>query len=336
MTNLAIAAVSAILATNQPAAVSNFVHATTGIAVPTVGTNDPVTLELDKLMKADDDARAEVEKWVEDNEKFTAQGAGIPKEEMRRRILARFAVVRQGYEDLLKQHTNNVEIRIAYASYLGDTGDEDTAAEQLETARAIAPQNPTIWNNLANIYGHIGDVKKAFDYYTKAIELNPAESVYYHNFGTTIFLFRKDAKEHYNITEQQVFDRALNLYSNAIRLDPQDFKLAADVAQTFYGIQPPRVEDALRAWTNALSLASDEEERQGVHTHFARIKIKAGRFAEAQNHLNSVTNEIYGELKTRLVRVLKEAELKAAETNTVTTNAPPAAADTNAAPAKTK
>lgn len=325
MTNLVIAAVSAILATNQPAAVSNFVQATTGIAVPAIATNDPVAIELDKLMKADDAARAEVEKWVEDNEKFTAQGAGVPKEEMRRRILARFAVVRQGYEDLLKQHTNNVEIRIAYASYLGDTGDEDTAAEQLEIARAIAPQNPTIWNNLANIYGHIGEVKKAFDYYTKAIELNPAESVYYHNFGTTIFLFRKDAKEHYNITEQQVFDRALNLYSNAIRLDPEDFKLAADVAQTYYGIQPPRAEDALRAWTNAFKLAGDDEEREGVHTHFARIKIKGGQFAEARAHLNSVTNAMYGDLKTRLIRVLKEAELKAAETNSpAPTNAPAA------------
>lgn len=322
MTNLAIAAVSAILATNQPAAVSNFVHEATGIAVPATGTNDPVALELDKLMKADDAARAEVEKWVEDNQKFAAQGAGVPKEEMRRRILARFAAVRQGYEDLIKQHTNNVEIRIAYASYLGDTSDEDTAAEQLEIARAIAPQDPVIWNNLANIYGHIGDVKKAFDYYTKAIELKPDESLYYHNFGTTIFLFRKDAKEHYNITEQQVFDRALNLYSNAIRLDPQDFKLAADVAQTYYGIQPPRVEDALRSWTNAFSLATDDEEREGVHTHFARIKIKAGHFAEAQAHINSVTNQMYAELKTRLIRVLKEAELKAAETNTVTTNAP--------------
>jgi tetratricopeptide (TPR) repeat protein len=335
VTNFVIAAVSAILATNQPAAVSNFVQSTTGIEVAVTATNDPVAVELDRLMKADDDARAEVEKWVEDNEKFTAQGAGVPKEEMRRRILARFAIIQEGYEALLKQHTNNVEIRIAYASYLGDLGNEDGAAEQLETARAIAPQNPAIWNNLANIYGHIGDVKKSFDYYAKAIELNPAESVYYHNFGTTVFLFRKDAKEHYNINEQQVFDKALNLYSNAIRLDPEDFKLAADVAQTFYGIQPPRVEDALRAWTNAFSLATDAEEREGVHTHFARIKIKAGRFDEAKAHLNSVTNAVYAELKTRLNRVLKESEASATTNTTASaTNAISSTAATNKPPAK--
>lgn len=315
MTNLVIAAVSAILATNQPAAVSNFVQATTGISVPAGGTNDPVAAALDKLMKADDAARAEVEKWIEDNEKFAALGAGASKEDMRRRILARFDLIREDYETLFKQHTNRADILVAYASFLGDIGNEDLAIEKLEAARGLDAKDPAVWNNLANLYGHNGEVIKAFDYYTKAIELNPVEPVYYHNFGTTIFLFRKDAKEHYNITEQQVFDRALNLYSNATRLNPQDFQLAADVAQTFYGIQPPRTDDALRAWTNAFSLTGDDEERQGVHTHFARIKIKAGRFDEAQAHLDVVTNATYTELKSRLTRTLKDAKLTASETN---------------------
>jgi tetratricopeptide (TPR) repeat protein len=234
---------------------------------------------------------------------------------MNRRIRERFAPIRKGYEDLIQQHTNRADVLIAYASYLGETGEELTAIEQLEKARGIDVQDPAIWNNLANLYGHNGDVKKSFEYYAKAIELDPTETVYYHNFGTTVFLFRKDAKEFYNINEQQVFDKALNLYSNAIRLDPLDFKLAADVAQTFYGIQPPRPDDALRAWTNALSLATDETERQGVHTHFARVKLKAGQFAEAQAHLGAVTNAEYSDLKRRLARNLEEAKEKAVSTN---------------------
>lgn len=319
MTNLAIAALSAILATNQPAAVSNLVQATTGMEIKLAATNDPVERALAQLMQDDDAARAEVEKWAEDNEKFASQGAGIPATEMRRRIMARFEVVRKGYEALLQQHTNHVGARIAFASFLGDIGEEDSAIAQLETARTLAPNDPVICNNLANLYGHRGDVKKAFDCYAKAIELKPDESLYYHNFGTTVFLFRQDAREHYQITEQQVFDKAFNLYSNATRLDPEDFRLAADVAQTFYGVQPPRWEEALRAWTNAFRLASDDEEREGVHTHFARVKIKAGQLPEAQAHLNSVTNSLYADLKRRLTRVLQEAKL-----NEATSNAPPA------------
>lgn len=316
MTNLVIAAVGALLATNQPVALSNLVQSQTGLAMVVPATNDPVTQALDKIMAADDAARAEVERWVEENEKFTEQGAGVPRAEMSRRIQARFAPVRKSYEDLILQHTNRVDVRVAYASYLGDLGEEDAAIAQLETARSLDAKDPAIWNNLANLYGHNGEVKKSFEYYAKAIELEPTEPVYYHNFGTTVFLFRKDAKEFYAINEQQVFDKALNLYSNAIRLDPKDFKLAADVAQTFYGIQPPRVEEALRAWTNAFSLATDEEDRQGVQIHFARIKLKAGRFAEAQAHLDSVTNAAYGDLKQRVTRTLRDAQTVFLSTNT--------------------
>lgn len=325
MTNLVIAAVSALLATNQPVALSNLVQTQTGIAITVPETNDPVEQALAKLMKDDDAARAEVEKWVAENEKFTEQGAGIPRAEMSRRILDRFAPIRKGYEELIQQHTNRTDIRIAFASYLGETGEEDGAIQQLELARQIDSKDPAIWNNLANLYGHNGDVKKSFEYYAKAIELEPTEPVYYHNFGTTVFLFRKDAKEFYSINEQQVFDKALGLYSNAIRLDPKDFQLAADVAQTFYGIQPPRVDDALRAWTNAYTLARDDEEREGVHLHFARIKLKAGRFAEAQDHLNSVTNQAHTEVKGRVTRTLKDAETVFISTNTPALTNPAAA-----------
>src|SRR5262249_49780387 len=156
--------------------------------------------------------------------------------------------------------------------------------------------DPAAYNNLANIYGHDGPVKKAFEYYAKAIELNPNEPVYYHNFGTTVYLFRKDAMEFYGIDEQQVFDKALVLYSNSMRLDPTNFPLASDVAQSYYGIRPTRVEDALKAWTNTLAIAHDQIEREGVYLHMARIKLHAGRFDEARGHLNAVTNSMYDEL----------------------------------------
>jgi len=131
--------------------------------------------------------------------------------------------------------------------------------------------------------------------------------------------------EFYNIDEQQVFNKALDLYSQAIKLDPTNFPLASDVAQTYYGIKPTRTEDALKAWTNALSIAHDEIEREGVYLHFARIKLHAGRFAEAHAHINAVTNQMYAELKARLIKNLNEQEKQAKETN-----APTASSATNA------
>lgn len=305
------------MATNQPAAMSNLLLQSTGISLKAVHTNDPAERDLDQIMEQDDAAQAEVDKWIVENNAFAAKGAGVPRDEMRRRILARFAPVEKAYQDFIQQHPGNSRARVAYASFLGDTKSEDAAEEQLGKALEVDTNNPAIYNNLANIYGHHGPVKKAFEYYAKALQLNPLEPVYYHNFGTTVFLFRKDAKEYYGIDEQQVFNKAFELYSNAMRLDPDDFPLASDVAQTYYGVQPFRPNDALRAWTNALNLAQNEVDREGVYIHFARVNIMAHHFAEARAILNNVTNETYADLRNRVARSLEEREKAAISSNAV-------------------
>lgn len=315
MSNLLIGLLGALVATNQPAAVSNLVTQTTGLSITIPDPNDPVEKEYKKLMTDDDVAQAEVDAWIRENQAFADKGGGAPREAFNVRIRARFAPVIKDYEDFIQRHPDHAKARLAYGSFLSDIKDEEGAEVQWDKALALEPKNPAPWNNLANLYGHHGPVKKAFEYYAKAIELNPAESVYYHNLGTTVFLFRKDAMEYYKIDEQQVFNKALELYQQAMKYDPTNFELAQDVAQTYYGIKPVRTDEALAAWTNALKVAETDIEKEGVYIHFARMKLNAERFAEAHQHLNSVTNEIYTELKNRLLRNLSEREAKAGETN---------------------
>ena len=299
---------------------TNSVTRGTNATVTAPDPNDPVEKEYKKLMDDDDAAQGEVDAWLRENEKFAAAGSGLPEAELNQRVRDRLVPVRTAYEDFIRRHPAHARAHVAYGSFLNDLHEEDVAREHWEKAMALDPKNPAIYNNLANLYGHTGPVKKAFEYYAKAIELNPRESIYYHNFGTTVFLFRKDAREFYGLTEQQVFDKALELYSQALKLDPRNFPLASDVAQTYYGIRPLRADDALKAWTNTLAVAESEIERESVYLHLARVKLIAGRFAEARAHLNCVTNETYAELKTRLTRNLNEQEKKGAPTN-----APPAA-----------
>jgi tetratricopeptide (TPR) repeat protein len=322
VSDILIGLLGALMATNQPAALSNLVVQRTGVAITVADPNDPVEKEFRKLMEDDDAAQAEVDQWIQDNEVFGAKGAGLSQSEMRQRIKARLEPIGKAYKDFIERHPNHARARVAYGSFLGDCHDEDGEQEQLEKALELDAKDPAVYNNLANIYGHTGPVKKAFEFYAKAVELNPLEPIYYHNFGTTVYLFRKDAMEFYNINEQEVFNKALELYAKAMKFDPTNFPLASDVAQTYYGIRPPRTEDALRAWTNALSLAHDEIEREGVHVHFARIKLHAGHFDEARAHLDAITNKMYAGLKTTLTRNLKEEEAKAKGTNAVSEGSP--------------
>ena len=326
--------------TNSPAAAQKS-RGTEVKKVPAkIDPNDPVEKEYKQILEDDDAVQAEVDRWLRDNAKFAADGAGVPDAEMRRRIEERFRPVQLAYAQFLKKHPDHARAHVAYGSFLNDMQDEDGAVEEFQKALVLDPTDPAVYNNLANIYGHIGPVKKAFEYYAKAIQLDTNEPVYYHNFGTTVYLFRKDAQEYFGINEQQVFNKALDLYSQALKLDPTNFPLASDVAQTYYGIKPFRVDDALRAWTNTLAIANDEIEREGVYLHFARLKWIGGRLDEAWMHVNSVTNPMYAELKRRIVRNLERAQQETnalltagSPTNSVSTNVTRKVSATNSEPA---
>jgi tetratricopeptide (TPR) repeat protein len=321
----------AVNARAQPSNLSAAASSTNSASVlttnATANTNELLEAELRVIMLKDEMAQAEVDKWIRDNQAFAEKGAGMPPKELNQKILKRFEPVRAAYEDFIKRNPRHVEARLAYASFLSDVHDEEAEKEQLLAAKEIDPSRPSIWNNLANYYGHNGEVRTAFTHYEKAIELDPNESVYYHNFGTTVYLFRRDVEAHYSINEQQVFDKALALYSNSMRLDPANFSLATDVAQSYYGIKPTRVEDALVAWTNAMNIAKTDLEKQSVHIHLARVKLFADRFDQSRAHMSHVNDPMLEELRTRLVKNLDLQEARARGTNAssaTTTNALPA------------
>src|SRR5208282_2178834 len=109
-------------------------------------------------------------------------------------------------------------------------------------------------------------------------------------------------------------DKALELYRQAMKLAPDNFVLATDYAESYYGIKPLRTNDALVAWTNALNVAHNAAEREGVYLHLARMKTAFGFFDDARADLKVVTNSIYTDMRQRLERSADERECAATNT----------------------
>lgn len=322
MSDLLVGALTVLLSTNPPATLTNLVREKTGFAALSVNTNDPVARELKAIMEEDDQAQEEIDRWIEQADGPDDTAARLASVTLRGRIHQRIEPIKTRYQRFLEAHPTNATAHLAYGSFLNEFGEEGRAIEHWEKARQLDPSNPAAFNNLANSYAHVGPVEKSFPLYEEAIRLDPGEPIYLHNFGTLVFLFRRDATNYFQCDEQAVFRRAFELYQRAIALDPLNFQLAADVAQTYYGWNLPAVTNqvearaaelglastALQAWTNALALAPSEVDREGVYLHFARWNIRLGRFEEAQANLASVTNEANLLLRNRLKRTLEERE----------------------------
>ena len=304
MGDLTIGLLSALLATNQPAAVSNLVAEQTGMVLPIVDSKDPTERELRNIMIRDDAAIDEVNDWINTNSapRSDTNAAAM----LNIKIRTRLDQVKHDYDVFLRNHPDSARGFLAYGSFLNDTGDEEGAHVQYENSKQLDPKNPAVWNQLANYFGEYGQLTNAFAHYTEAIRLDPNEPTYYQNFATTVYLYRKDAKEFYHINEQQVFDKALGLYQQAMKLAPDNLVIATDYAESYYGIKPLRTNDALAAWTNAFNISKDENEREGVRLHLARVKTAAGLFDEAQGELDAVTNSVFNGMKDRLARSLAD------------------------------
>jgi tetratricopeptide (TPR) repeat protein len=314
--DLTIGLLGALLATNQPLAVSNIIQQQTGVAIEVAAS--PEEKELREVMMADDAAQDEVNEWLRNFDSQSTTNRAEASAALNVRIKARFERVRSAYDNFLIRHPNSAHGCLAYGSFLNDIGDEEGAHLQYENSMQLDPKNPAVWNNLANYYGEHSPVTKAFEYYAQAIKLKPDEPVYYQNFATTVYLFRTDAREFYHLDEQQVFDKALGLYRQGMQIAPENFVLATDYAESYYGIKPMRTNDALAAWTNAMQVAHTDAERQGVELHLARLKTYAGFFGEASNHLAAVTNEAFLGMKKQLYRSLYDHEHPETNSETAT------------------
>lgn len=318
MNGFLVPLLGALLATNPVTQVSNLVARTTGVILPVIDPNDPVERELRQLMEEDDNATADVDRWLRENDAEVAKGnLGSPT--LNLRTDDRLKAVEKAYENFVRRHPEHARARLAYGSFLNDTGRTDEALEQWEKSRDLDPRNPAVWNNLAEVYVHRSPVTNIFVYLGKATELAPREPVYYRNLATAVSLYRLDAAEFYHLADDQaVLRRALELYRKAREYDPANLPLATDLAQTYYFVKPVPTtdpqqaeearrqvfEEGMAAWRDAEKVAKDEVERQGIYLHLARYCRTYGRVGEAREWLLRVDKPEFQELKKRLTRSL--------------------------------
>ncbi len=215
-------------------------------------------------MEDDDAAQAEVDQWIRDNDAAAAKGGGVPSADLKRRIRDRFEPIRRAYDDFIKRHPDHARARVAYGSFLSDLQDEDGAQEQWEKALALNPKDPAVYNNLANLLRPYRPGQEGLRVLRQSHRAEPAGAHLLSQLRRPPCIC--SARTPWSFTASPSSRFMTKRSSSTARPSsstPTNFPLASDVAQTYYGIKPLRLEDALKAWTNTLALAHDEIEREG-------------------------------------------------------------------------
>jgi tetratricopeptide (TPR) repeat protein len=271
-------------------------------------TDPAIEKEYQRLQAEDDGAEADIVRWKREHARLKATGQRVSDANLDKRIAERRQSVRKAYDRFLRRHPNHPQAHLTYGSFLSEIEDEAGAQAQWEKALDLDPKLAIAYNNLGGIHTERGNVKKASEYFGKAIELSPSDGSFYHNFADSTYVLRKGIMAQDGLSEQQVYARALALYSNAFRLDRTNYQFASDLAQTYYALTPLPFDTALGAWTNALAIAHDENERELASIHLARLKMLSGRLDEARAHLTTVTNQQCAQLKSNLLARIVERE----------------------------
>ncbi len=285
-------------------------------AGPTVGvTNDVVEREFQALLARDDAAQTAAADLIASEEAGKGSLAAPFRVTLRARLDQKFQPVRDAYIDFLLQHPDHARAHLAYGSFLADLGDDSEALLHDEKARDLDPGNPAVWNNLGGLYARLGRIPQALSSYEEAVRLNASEAAYPHSLGTLICLFPREASAHYHCDDTQVLSNAVIQYQTAVRLAPENFEYAQDLAETFYGQRLPKPESeearqalgkqALEAWNQALKRATLNIQQEGVYLHMARWHLRLKSEKLAIDCLQRVTNSALLDLKRELQAQIK-------------------------------
>ena len=267
--------------------------------------------ELQSIFTADNTAITEVVKWIEENNTLIRTDSER-RNQLAQRIRVRLDRVRKLYLAFLKKHPNHARARAAYGSFLTHLDDQQGALRELKASAKLAPFNAAVHNNIATHLGTIAvesdryaRVGEILDAYQRAIRLAPHAPLYRHNYAIALSLFQKEATTHLKCTARKVTEEALKQITEALRLNPENFEISADLAETYHDFKPLPRKRTLTAWKHAATLATTNDERDWAELQMAIVNIETNHFKEAKHHLEKVNVEIYARLKQRLLSAIE-------------------------------
>jgi tetratricopeptide (TPR) repeat protein len=213
----------------------------------------------------------------------------------------------RGYEALLRANPEFAPGYAAYGYLLSKVGQRRESITMLLKANQLDPNQPLVKNQIGNYLAEDGKPLQAFEYYMSAIKLAPKEPLYHYQLGTLLYEARDDFLKA-GEWKKEAIDHAIHEeFKKAAELAPDRFEFQYRYAESFYDMEVPDWDEALKQWAKLEEKAPTAIERQTMRLHAANVLIKQGKLEHARIVLATVTEPDLQKQKEKLVAQLAEA-----------------------------
>lgn len=214
------------------------------------------------------------------------------------------------YELLLRNNPSFPAGYAAYGYFLSKVDMRKEATAMLLKANQLDPDIPLVKNQLGNILAEDGKPLQAAPYFISAIKLEPNEPLYHYQLGTLLAEARDEFLKTGEWTRPSLDAAMHEAFKRASELAPDRFEFAYRYAESFYDLEKPDWDVALKLWSSLEEKAQSAIERQTMRLHAANILIKTGKHGHARMLLQTVNEPKLQGQKDRLLPQLADAAKK--------------------------
>jgi tetratricopeptide (TPR) repeat protein len=218
--------------------------------------------------------------------------------------------VSHSYERYLQDNPNSAEAYAAYGYLLRKVDMRKQAAAMLLKANELNGDMPLVKNQIGNLLAEDGRPRDALPYFLAAIKLMPKQPLYHYQLGTLLHEAKDDFLKSGEWTRAALEQATHGAFKTAAELAPDRFEFGYRYAESFYDLEEPQWDEALKVWAALEEKAGTPIERQTLRLHAANILIKQGQKERAKVLLDTVTEpELQGQ-KQKLIAPPAETEKK--------------------------
>jgi tetratricopeptide (TPR) repeat protein len=208
------------------------------------------------------------------------------------------------YELLLRNNPNFAAGYAAYGYFLSKTENRREAMTILMKAEQLDPNIALVKNQIGVMFAEGGKPLQAVPYFLAAVKLEPDEPLYHFQLGTIFAEARDDFLKTGEWTRATIDGAMQEAFRRATELAPDRFEFAYRHAFSFYDLEKPNWDAALKAWSALEEKAETAIERQSMRLHAANVCLKMGKVDHAKALIATVDEPKLQGQKQKLVAQL--------------------------------